>query len=127
MDVPVKQEAKRGEVEHASDKPVYVPGVDIYESEEAVTILADLPGVPKEGVNLTLEKGILTLWGNEEMNPPEGSQARYLETRPGNFYRSFRLGPEVEEGKMEARMEDGVLHIRVPKSDFSKTRKIEVK
>lgn len=127
MESPVRQETNVSEIEHASDRQRYMPRVDIYESEEAVTVLADLPGVSKENVTLTLEQGVLTLTGR--MKDPEvaGAEERYGECGPGDFHRSFRFGPQVDEAKMEAAMEDGVLRLRIPKSDWARTRKIEVK
>lgn len=127
MEVPVRQESKTSEIEHASDRQRYVPRVDIYESEEAVTLVADLPGVAKENVTLTLEQGILTVTGRMSDPGFESADERYCECGSGDFHRSFRLGPQVDEAKMEAAMEDGVLRLRIPKSDWAKTRKIEVK
>lgn len=127
MEHPVRQESKVHEIEHASDRQRFLPRVDIYESEEAVTVVADLPGVPKENVTLTLEQGVLTLTGAMADAGFANAEERYCECGAGEFARSFRLGPQVDEGKMEAVMADGVLRLRVPKSDWAKTRKIEVK
>ena len=127
MDVPVKQKAEGAEVEPASDRPYFSPRVDIFDAEEGVTVLAEMPGVSKEDVVLTLDKGVLSLSGKVKSDLPDGSELRYGEFEFGDFHRSFRLGPEVEGSKMEASMEDGVLTLVIPKSDWAKTKKIEVK
>ncbi|MHC5039193.1 MAG: Hsp20/alpha crystallin family protein [Planctomycetota bacterium] len=127
MDVPVKKKSECAEVEHASDRPVYVPNVDIFDSEDGVVLVADLPGVPKEGVSLTLEQGVLTLSGKVKSDLPDGAEAVYREYEDGDFYRSFRLGQEIDGEKMEASVENGVLKLVIPRSDWAKTKKIEVK
>lgn len=127
MEVPVRQETQRSEIERASDKPWFTPRVDIYETDEAVTVVADLPGVPKDNVALTLEQGVLTLSARSRESEFEGAEGIACEYCAGDFYRSFRLGPQVDEKRMDASMKDGVLKVVIPKSDWAKTRKIEVK
>ena len=127
MDVPVKKKAEPSDVEHASDRPYFVPGVDIYESEEAVTVLASLPGVPKDSVVVTVDEGVLSLTGKVRSDLADDAEGRYCECEVGDFFRSFRLGPGVDGARMEASMSDGILTLVVPKSDWAKTKKIEVK
>jgi HSP20 family molecular chaperone IbpA len=127
MDLARKKSSETAEVEHTSQRPHFVPDVDIFETKEGVTLLADLPGVTKENVSLTVEEGVLTLTGRVEENLPEGARSRYRESEAGDFYRSFRLGREVAGDKVEASMKDGVLRLDFPKTEWARTRKIEVK
>jgi len=126
MEVPVRMKEKT-EIEHASDKPQYVPDVDIYESEDGVVVLADIPGAVRESVNITVEQGILTISSRGGAELPESAELLYSETGFGDFSRQFRLGADVDRERMEATLVDGVLKISIPKSDWARTRKIEVK
>jgi len=127
MEVPVKKQAERGDVEQASDRPYYMPRVDIIESEDGLTVLAALPGVDKDNVSLTAEGGVLSVSGRVKSSLPENADARYVEAEEGDFHRSFRLGRDVDKEKMEASMQDGVLKLFLPKSQWARTKKIEVK
>ena len=127
MDVPAKKKAEGAEVERAADRPRFLPNVNIYESESAVTLLADLPGVAKDAVSLVVEDGVLTLSGNVRSGFGEEADLQYCESEDGDFFRSFQLGRDVDGSKMDASMEDGVLKLVIPKSDWAKTKKIEVK
>jgi len=126
MEVPVRKTGNT-EIEHASDRPQYMPDVDIYETEEGVVVLADLPGATRESVNITVEQGILTIHAGTGIELPAGAELRYSEAGVGDFSRQFRLGADVDREKMEASFVDGVLKIAMPKSDWARTRKIEVK
>jgi len=126
MEVPVKKEEKN-EIEYASETPHYIPEVDIFESENCVVVLADVPGALKESVNITVDQGVLTLNARVKVELPENAELRYSEAGYGDFSRQFRLGADVDRDKMEASLVDGVLRISIPKSDWAKTRKIEVK
>jgi len=127
MEAPLKKNVDRGQVEPAAEKDSYLPAVDILETEKNVVLLADLPGVPKEGIAVTLDQGVLVIRGKPKAGIPENSDLKYKEVEFGDFTRSFRLGPEVTGNGMEAVFEDGVLRLVFPKSDWASTKKIEVK
>jgi len=127
MEVPVKKTAERGQIEPASERETQLPGVDILETENDVVLLADLPGVRKENLAVTLDQGVLSIRGKTNVDLPDRAELRYREVEFGEYFRSFRLGPEVSGAKMEASFEDGVLRIVFPKSDWASTKKIEVK
>lgn len=122
----------REKVEHQTpaestrDLPVYVPAVDIYESEEALTLLADMPGVGPESVTIDVRDNQLTLRGTVTV---EGANERMLlqEYGVGDYYRQFTLGRAIDQSKIEASIKDGVLTLRLPKADAVKPRKIAVK
>jgi len=126
MEVPIKKEEKT-EIEHVSEVPHYLPDVDIFESESGVVVLADVPGALKDSVNITVDQGVLTLNARVKIDLPENAELIYSEAGYGDFSRQFRLGADVNRDGMEASLVDGVLRISIPKSDWAKTRKIEVK
>jgi len=105
----------------------FLPAVDIYETQEAIVVLADMPGVPSDKVTIDVKEGRLTLSG--EITPPLGSQEQLLvqEYDTGNFLREFTLGQLVDQNRIEAAMKDGVLRLVLPKVEKAKPRKIEVK
>jgi len=92
-----------------------------------VVVLADVPGALKDSVNITVDQGVLTLSARVKIDLPEHAELRYAEAGLGDFSRQFRLGADVDRDKMEASLIDGVLRISIPKTDWAKTRKIEVK
>jgi HSP20 family molecular chaperone IbpA len=113
--------------ERTRERPVYVPRVDIVETEEALEILADMPGATRDGVEVTLEQRVLTIRGRAEVPPPEGLAPLHLEYEPGDYERSFALSDAVDPSGIEARVRGGVLHLRLPKAGPAKLQRIEVK
>jgi HSP20 family protein len=125
LQVREKQEVKAG-LESTRNVPVYVPPVDIYESQDAIVILADMPGVAPEGVDVDLRDNQLTFTGKVVL---EESKERMLlqEYGVGDFYRQFTLSSRIDQGKIEASMKDGVLVLTLPKAEVAKPKKITVK
>ena len=103
----------------------YSPAVDIYETEEAITLSADLPGVDKDGLDINVEDRQLTITGLVK-EPEERLQQIYSEYGVGGYMRSFRLGDTIDQTKIDASLKDGVLTLVLPKADRLKPRKIEV-
>ena len=122
--VPVQQPEG---AERTRPRPVYAPRVDIVESEDALEILADMPGVTKDSVEVTLEQRVLTIRGRAGTSVPEGLAPLYLEYEPGDYERSFTLTDAVDLAGIEARVRSGVLHLRLPKAGPAKQQRIEVK
>jgi len=125
LQVREKQEVKAG-LESTRNVPVYVPPVDIYESQDAIVILADMPGVAPEGVDVDLRDNQLTFTGKVVL---EESKERMLlqEYGVGDFYRQFTLSSRIDQGKIGASMKDGVLVLTLPKAEVAKPKKITVK
>jgi HSP20 family molecular chaperone IbpA len=105
----------------------FTPRTDIYESEDAIFLSLDMPGVSQEGVEMTLEKNILTVKGSVADNRSEDYQLTYREYRVGDFQRAFALSDEVNRDAIDASMKNGVLRIILPKMEEAKARKIEVR
>ncbi len=106
----------------------WIPTVDISETEAEYTILAELPGVKKQDVKVTVENGVLTIQGDRHQQAVEnGKKYHRIERSYGRFVRSFTLPETVDEGKVQAEYAEGMLHLRLPKSEKAKPRQIEVK
>lgn len=105
--------------------PYYEPPVDIYETPDALHLVADMPGVPPEGVEIDLREGVLTLLGRAAA--VEEGNVSYREYHPGNFYRRFSLSENIDQERIEAKMENGVLNVHLPKVEKARPRKIQVK
>ncbi len=104
---------------------VFRPDVDILEHADAYLILADMPGADVESVDINLEKGVLTLDARPANDPTEGS-TRYAEYRTGGYHREFRISEDIDRAGVSAKMSNGVLELRLPKSAESRPRRIEV-
>jgi HSP20 family protein len=103
------------------------PDVDIYESSDAIHMRADMPGVKDQDIEVTLEKGILTIDGKVVAENYQGLSPLYTEYNVGNYFRQFELNETLDESKVSAKMKDGVLELVLPKAEAAKPRRIEVK
>src|SRR4029077_11323178 len=106
----------------------WVPPVDIAEDEKEYTIKAELPGVNKEDVRVTVEGGVLTITGERKAEKEEkDKKCHRIERNYGTFVRSFMLPEGTASDKVSAEFEDGVLRVRLPKDESAKPKSIEVK
>ncbi len=105
--------------------PVFTPRVDIFESEDELTLQADMPGVDLDGIDIRFEHGELTLHGRVSPRD-EGVQLMYQEYDVGDFHRSFKIGSWIDASKIAAQLADGILSVHLPKSDAAKPRRIQV-
>lgn len=108
------------------EEPVFTPPVDIVEKKDSVVILADMPGVKKDGVDVVLEEGVLTIEGRVEEEEPDLELQRE-EYQSGSFQRRFSVGRELDVANVEAQMQDGVLRLCIAKSERYQPRRIEIK
>ena len=103
------------------------PAVDIVESPDAYTLTADLPGLTKADVNLTVEEGVLTLTGERKNEQSAGNEFGHRYERAyGKFSRSFELGSAVETGKIKAEFRNGMLKVELPKVEASKPYEVSI-
>lgn len=100
--------------------------VDIHETEDSFVVSAELPGFKREEIDVTLEQGVLTISAERQAEESKG-QPHLQERRYTRVTRSFRLGQAVDEGRVNAQLEDGVLKLTLPKREEVKPRRIEVK
>ena len=120
-----ESEPARAEAEATRDETFVAPYVDIYETDESLVLLADVPGAPNDGLDLKVEDGLLEVTAHRRARLPD-EEADYAECRPVSYYRAFRLSDAIDAGEVEARLRDGVLTVSLPKSSRAKPRKIEV-
>ncbi len=101
------------------------PPVDIYETEDALVVVADMPGVSKDGADVRLEDDVLSIVGN--VTHPERPNPTYEEYGLLNYHREFRINERVDREKINAELKHGVLTLTLPKTEAAKPRQIEVK
>jgi HSP20 family protein len=105
----------------------WTPAVNFYEKEGNYYLTADLPGINKDDISVTIDGGYVTVSGKKESSKEENDANYYRkETRCGSFSRSFKLPGDVHEDKVDAAYKDGVLTVLLPKKEDSKTKKIMV-
>lgn len=114
-------------IENTRDREVFSPRADVFETGEAIVIVADMPGVVEDSVNITLEKSVLTLQGRVDAPEREGYKLIYGEYQDGDYERSFALSEGVDRDGIEATVKDGVLRLILLKSKEAAARKIPVK
>jgi HSP20 family molecular chaperone IbpA len=114
-------------LEHTRCGYTCTPAVDIYETKDQLTLLADLPGVRGEDIQLNFEKGELSISAKVAIRQPEGAQYLLAEYGMGDFYRSFRISEEIDSSRISAQYKDGVLTLHLPKVEAVKPRRIAVK
>lgn len=104
----------------------FLPNTDIYETETALTVVLEMPGVEKTNVEVAVEGGVLKVYGRIDFSKYEGLQPLYTEYNIGHYARSFRLSSKIDQTKIEAQMNDGVLSLVLPKVEEAKPRAISV-
>jgi len=107
------------------ERPAICPVVDIHETKDAYLLLADLPGVTKQGVEILLEGNQLTIIGRRNW-PATGSEAVLRESKPADFRRTFELDPSIDTSRIDAHVESGVLALHLAKAEHVKPRRIVV-
>ncbi len=100
------------------------PAVDIWETEEGLKLVADLPGVDKSGLSVDIDQGILTIEGKAGEN--RRGDAIFREFELASYYRQFQLPGELDTEKIAAELKNGVLTLHLPKSEAAKPRRIEI-
>ncbi|MFY9827437.1 MAG: Hsp20/alpha crystallin family protein [Rhodoplanes sp.] len=105
---------------------VFVPATDIFETDEALTVSLEMPGVDKDKVDVKVENDVLKIEGWIDFSRYEGLQPIYTEYNIGNFARSFQLSSKIDQDRISAELRDGVMTLVLPKSERAKPRKIAV-
>lgn len=113
-------------VERTRQGKVFLPNTDIRETEDAIVLVMDMPGVTAESVDVTIENRKLSVRGNVDPSDPEGYEPAYAEYEVGDYLRSFSVSTEIDDNNVEARISSGVLTLTLPKAQPSR-QKIEVK
>ena len=116
------ERTERQPVEHQN---WFTPEVNIFETKDGYVLEGDMPGVNKDGLEITLEANMLTIVGRRN-EPDFGANPVYRESKAGHFRRMFELDPAIDTSKISAKMEQGILKLHLPKADKVKPRKIQV-
>jgi len=123
-----KQESENTDtIERTRSGKVFVPAVDIFETENDVIVMADMPGANEKSIEITLEQNVLTIQARVEEYAPEGFDLQYREYDTGDYQRSFNLPDTINRDKIDAKFTNGVLKLILPKTEPAKPKKIEVK
>lgn len=107
--------------------PVYSPAVDIFENENSITVLADMPGVRAEDLNIDLRESVLTLTGRAATIDGTKESDVLREYGTGTFFRQFTLSETIDQAKIDAKLNDGVLRLELPKVEKARPRQITVR
>jgi HSP20 family molecular chaperone IbpA len=126
MEIQQQQESLSEEMERTRSRRAFIPQADIYETNDEIIILADVPGANEKNVDITLEKNVLTIVAYIDPIRSGQYEIAYAEYEEGDYQRSFRLSDEIDRDKIEASVSDGVLRLRLPKSQEAAAKKITV-
>jgi HSP20 family protein len=127
-DTSLEKRATTAEVpEQTRSGRTYVPAVDIIEKDDELLLLADVPGVQAEGIDVDYERGQLTIVARAEPRQTPQSVYALQEYGVGDFVRTFQVGEGIDASRIQAEVSRGVLTLHLPKAEKAKTRKIAVK
>ena len=104
-----------------------LPPVDVIENASGITLIADLPGVPKDGLSVDIEADTLTIAGETAVAMPQGMAATHAEVTLPRYRRVFTLSKELDPEKLSAELKNGVLTLRIGKAAHAQPRKVEIK
>lgn len=109
------------------DAQAMTPRVDVLEDDTGITLVADMPGVSKDSLEIKVENDALSIEGAVSAATPQAMEATYAEVRIPRYRRSFTLSRELDPGHIEAQLKDGVLKLRIPKHEQARPQRISVK
>lgn len=113
-------------IEERRPRRTFSPSIDIYETDDSVVLLANMPGVSEEKIDIALEKNQLTIRGEVDSKKPDGYKTVYSEQCVGDFQRTFSLSNEVNQEEIVATLKHGVLRLELAKTEVTKARQITV-
>jgi HSP20 family protein len=105
----------------------FLPTADIFEAEDALHVVLEMPGVEKDNINLSVREGVLNIEGRLDFDKYKDLQPLYTEYNVGNYSRSFRLSTSIDQNKIGAELKDGVLSLTLPKVEEAKPRTIQIR
>jgi HSP20 family molecular chaperone IbpA len=126
-EMQVKEKQEVASPEQTSPGPYFTPSVDIFETDKGITLLADLPGVKPEGLTVDLRDNVLTLVGDIAPYEDANEEDLVIEYEVGKYFRQFTISDIIDQEKIEANLNDGVLSLTLPKAEKAQPRKITVK
>ena len=125
LQVQPKREVDKAQ-EATTPMRAYMPTADIFETEGALIVVLEMPGVSKDNIDVNVENGLLTVEGRIDFTKYEGLRPVYSEYNVGPYRRSFRISSQIDQSKISAEMRDGVVTLSLPKAEKAKPRRIEI-
>jgi len=125
LQVQQKREVEKKQ-ENTVPSRAFLPVTDIFETDQALTVVLEMPGVVKENVDVGVESDILTIEGRIDYSKYEGLQPVYTEYNIGHYARSFQISSKIDQSEISAELKDGVMTLVLPKAEKAKPRKIKV-
>ena len=126
LQVQQKREVDKAQ-EPTTPMRAFLPTTDIFETDDALTVVLEMPGADRDNIDVSVENSVLTVEGKINFKKYEGLQPVYSEYNVGPYRRSFRISSRIDQDKIRAEMSDGVITLVLPKAEEAKPRKIEVK
>jgi HSP20 family protein len=124
------QVQQKREVEKKQESTIptraFLPITDIFETEQALSVILEMPGVVKDNVDISVENDTLTIQGRIDYSKYEGLQPVYTEYNIGHYVRTFQISGKIDQGQISAELKDGVMKLVLPKAEKAKPRKINV-
>jgi HSP20 family protein len=106
---------------------IFLPTADIYETQDALSVILEMPGVTKDNVEVRVENDVLQVEGRVDLSKYRNLQPLYTEYNVGHYARSFQLSSKIDQNKISAELRDGVLSLTLPKVEQAKPRTIQIK
>ena len=126
LQVQQKREVDKAE-EATTPTRAFMPNADVFETEDALTVVLEMPGVERDHMEIGIDNGVLTIEGQIDFGKYEGLRPIYGEYNVGPYRRSFRISNRINQDRISAEMRDGVITLLLPKAEEAKPRKIEVR
>lgn len=127
---PTLQVQEKKELAAKGEKTVparyYMPATDIYETDEALTVVMEVPGVERKDIEVNIENDVLSVEGRIDFSKYEGLEPLYTEYNVGHFSRAFTLSSKIDQQQIGAQIEDGVLTLTLPKAKEAQPRRIKI-
>jgi HSP20 family molecular chaperone IbpA len=124
------QVQQKREVENDRESTVparrFVPVTDIFETDQALTVVLEMPGIDKSSVDVRVENDLLSIEGQVDLSKYRGLAPLYIEYNVGNYARSFQLSSKIDQDRITAELKDGVMTVTLPKAEKAKPRRISV-
>jgi HSP20 family protein len=125
LQVQKKREQEKRE-ETTIPARIFLPMADIYETQDALRVILEMPGVEKNNLDVRVEDGVLHVEGKLDLSKYRDLQPLYIEYNVGHYARSFQLSSKIDQNEIEAALKDGVLSLTLPKVEEAKARTILV-
>jgi HSP20 family molecular chaperone IbpA len=127
QELRVQQKREAGQQQESTvPARVFVPVTDIFETQDTLRVVLEMPGVSKDTVEVGVENNVLTITGRIDFAKYDGLQPLYTEYNIGNYSRSFKISNEIDQEAIQAEIKDGVMTLILPKAERAKPRKIKV-